>query len=55
MYCQSAESPLKNAWKKVSVEEGEKNISVFMPLVGYCDSTGNGQEEGEEAQEGRGG
>ena len=38
--------------KKVAVEEGEINSRVFMSLVRYCDSTGNGQEEDEEAEEG---
>lgn len=52
--CQPTEPPLKNAWKKVAVEEGEINASVFMSLVMYCDSTGNGQEEDEEAQGGGG-
>lgn len=36
--------------KKVAVEEGERNTSVFMSSVRYCDSVGNGQEEDEEAQ-----
>ena len=38
--------------KKVAVEEGGINTRMFMSLVRYCDSTGNGQEEDEEAEEG---
>lgn len=36
--------------KKAAAEEGERNTSVFMSSVRYCDSVGNGQEEDEEAQ-----